>query len=371
MRYLTDRNVFEAAERRLDWLFEEFERPVVSFSGGKDSTVVLNLTLAAARRAGRLPLDVMFIDQEAEWGSVIDYMRSLKDEPDIRLHWMQFPLRISNAASERQDWLQCWDPGVKDAWIRPREPDSIHENHLGTKMFKEIFPRFAATLGPSEAVCNVAGVRCEESPARRMGLTRHSCYKWVTWGNMNQVAGYGKLHTFYPIYDWMWRDVWKAIHDNGWRYCSVYDQMYSHGVPITRMRVSSFCHETAVGSFDILHEFEPDTWAAVQQRLAGANGARHLNLSRLMPSELPAAFENWLEYREYLLANLVEEDDKRALFRRWFNRPTSDGRYFATVYETIYLKACVRAIILNDYHSVTLKNTLDNLVRMRRNDGVA
>ena len=43
-------NVYEALQRRLRFLFEEFENIYVSFSGGKDSGLLLNLVLDFQKR---------------------------------------------------------------------------------------------------------------------------------------------------------------------------------------------------------------------------------------------------------------------------------------------------------------------------------
>ena len=54
-------------------------------------------------------------------------------------------------------------------------------------------------------------------------------YKDITWGKrLNKKLGH---YTFYPIYDWTYLDVWKAIHDHGWSYNTVYDAMFRYGVP--------------------------------------------------------------------------------------------------------------------------------------------
>ena len=43
-QYLSE-NVFDATQRRLEFIFREFDNVYVSFSGGKDSGVLLNLAL--------------------------------------------------------------------------------------------------------------------------------------------------------------------------------------------------------------------------------------------------------------------------------------------------------------------------------------
>src|SRR3990167_1853639 len=105
MKFYLDQNVFDAALERIRWLFDEFPNVVVNISGGKDSTVVLNLALMVAEEKGRLPLKVMFIDQEAEWQTVIDYIREIMADPRVDPKWLQVPIRLFNATSTIEPWL--------------------------------------------------------------------------------------------------------------------------------------------------------------------------------------------------------------------------------------------------------------------------
>lgn len=52
-RVKLDMNVFDAALMRLDWVFDTFEQVCLSFSGGKDSTVLFHLAAAVARKKGK------------------------------------------------------------------------------------------------------------------------------------------------------------------------------------------------------------------------------------------------------------------------------------------------------------------------------
>ena len=52
MKQYSMTNVYEAACKRMEFIFDEFENIVVSFSGGKDSGVVLNMAIDEARKRG-------------------------------------------------------------------------------------------------------------------------------------------------------------------------------------------------------------------------------------------------------------------------------------------------------------------------------
>lgn len=60
-------NVFEEALERIRFVYDNCDDVIVSMSGGKDSTVLFNLTMQVARERNRLPLKVFWLDQEAEW----------------------------------------------------------------------------------------------------------------------------------------------------------------------------------------------------------------------------------------------------------------------------------------------------------------
>lgn len=121
MKIYKETNVFEEAQKRISFLFDEFEEVIVSVSGGKDSTVIYNLALMEAERRGRLPLSVMFIDQEVEWEATIDEIELIMTDPRVKPYWYQVPIRIFNATSYDEDWLHCWREG--DTWMREKHPN--------------------------------------------------------------------------------------------------------------------------------------------------------------------------------------------------------------------------------------------------------
>ena len=120
-----DRTVLEVAIDRIEYLFNEFENVIVNFSGGKDSTIVLNLALIVAEKMNRLPLPVFFLDQELEWGATIEYMRRVMSDDRVKPYWYQIPFRFPNASSFSGTSLTLWDPDKELEWIRPKESISI------------------------------------------------------------------------------------------------------------------------------------------------------------------------------------------------------------------------------------------------------
>lgn len=303
---LEEMNVFDAALNRIRYLFKEFDgNVIVSNSGGKDSTVVVELACMVAKELGTGPVKVQWLDQECEFEATVEYQRYLMNErDDIDFDWYQIPFRIFNATNHEYPWLNCWGEG--EEWVRDKEPNSIHENTFGTDRFYEILEELGNQHGHSAML---SGMRGEESPARRITMLSNPMYKWLTYS-----SGGSPYYLFSPIFDWTYRDVWKAIHDNGWRYNTHYDTMYRYGVPVRKMRVSNYTHESALPSLRYLQEAEPETWERASRRLAGVNAFGHVGSEKI--TKLPYMFNSWTEYENYLIDNLISEQENRDLMRK-------------------------------------------------------
>ncbi len=349
MKIFSKKNVFEAGLDRIRYLFDEFEDVVVSFSGGKDSTVVLNLALIVAKEKNRLPLKVMFIDQEAEWQTVIDYIRDIMNNENIIPCWYQMPIKIFNATSTIEPWLMCWEEGGK--WMREKEDFSIKENKYGTDRFKELFPAIAK-VDFKNNTCFLAGVRSEESPARHTMLTSTAKYKHITYGRcLNKDK---RQYTFYPLYDWSYTDIWKSIHDNKWDYCKVYDYMYIYGVNPKDMRVSNLHHETAVHALYYLQEIEGKTWEKLTERISGISSTSHLGKEDFSIRDLPFMFKDWKEYRDYLLDNLIEDENNKKIFKSKFDY--LDEKYKDLPLKHDLYKVCINTLLANDFCFTKIQN---------------
>jgi len=345
LRYYLEKNVLEAALERIRWLYDEFEEVVVSSSGGKDSTVCFNLALQVAREKNRLPVNLLFIDQEAEWQATIDYQRSLFYRDDVKPYWMQIHMEMFNSSNFQEGFRELWKPGEK--WMREKESIAIKENVYGTKRFYDLFDKIIQKEFAGKSACNIGGVRCEESPSRRAALTQYAMYNGETWGKI--ISTKEQKYIFYPIYDWSYRDVWAYIARNNLMYNKIYDIQYSKGVPLQNMRVSNLHHETAINSLIYASEVEPETWNKIQETVVGANSVKQLPETIHCPEELPYMFKNWREYRDYLLEKLIEDK-----FKSKFK--SMDAVYEQYEHSENIYKKQTESILTNDWYFVMLRN---------------
>jgi len=352
MKIYLNANVFDSALERINYIFDEFDNVVVSFSGGKDSTAILNLALKVAEERNRLPLKVFFLDQEAEWELVINYVRRVMNDPRVDPMWLQVPIRLFNATSYTNSWLMCWRED--DQWMRDKEDISFKENVYGTDRFHKMFKAVIKHHFPNKRVALLGGVRAEESPNRRAGLTTGATYKHITYGQIMDKKT--NQYVFNPLYDWSYTDIWTSIHKNKWDYCKVYDEFYRYGVAPIKMRISNLHHETAVDQLFYLQEIEPNTWNLLQKRLSGINQARHMNRSEMFAiKELPYMFKDWKEYRDYLLDNLIK-DGLRPRFQKKFQ--DMDRKFREMAFKDDMYKEHINTILSNDWEFIKISNFL-------------
>ena len=203
-------NVYDAAMDRLRRVYDEFEHVCISFSGGKDSGVMMNLAFEVAREKGRLKDTSLFhIDYEAQYQMTTDYVERTYYHAmpsEVTPYWFCLPIKAQCATSMFQSYWQPWKLEDRDKWCRDLPDFAISEETFNLGFDYEasdyrFVDRFSKLLARKKTTCFLVGIRTQESLHRYKavnkteGKNEYNGYNWTTQINK-------RLINAYPIYDW-------------------------------------------------------------------------------------------------------------------------------------------------------------------------
>lgn len=368
-------DVLCAARSRLEWAFDTFPRVCVSFSGGKDSTVLFHLTAAVAKERKRT-FSVLFIDWEVQFQLTIEHIQWMKERYAAvteQFYWVALPMTTVSGVSQLQPEWTAWDKNVSH--VRQPPADAItDENYFpfyrNAMTFEEFVPAFSAWLSEGKGLVTLTGVRADESLTRLKALVSNRKLRYADDKPWTTVSRTGNYCIGTPLYDWKVTDIWTYHTVSKARYNQLYDLMYRAGVPLKLMRICEpFGPEQRQGLW-LYHVLEPDTWSRVCNRVAGAcSGAsygnhsgpfysRYVNLSK--PSHL-----TWQAYAHFLLNSMPHGTaehyrTKIAVYLKWYrshgyidNIPEEQDKDLGARDIPSWRRIC-KTLIKNDYWCKTL-----------------
>ena len=269
-------NVLTAAQERIAWTFDNFERVYLSFSAGKDSTVMLHLAAAEARKRGA-KFGCLLVDLEGQYKMTIDHARAMFEEYSdvLEVHWVCLPISLRNAVSVYEPKWICWDDAEAENWIRQLPDEAIHAlDHFDFfehgMEFEEFVPLFGEWYSQGKSCACMVGIRTDESLNRFRTIASTSKVtrdgrQWTTQVTPN-------VFNIYPVYDWRTRDIW-IYHAQfpDMRYNQLYDYMHKAGLTIHQQRICQPYGDDQRRGLWLFHLIEPGTWSKVVARVNGAN----------------------------------------------------------------------------------------------------
>lgn len=314
--YNTHKNVYDVMDERFDFIFQNFEKIYVSFSGGKDSGVMLNLIVDYMKKNKiKKKIGLMVLDNEANYEHSLDFMhRIIQNNIEyLDVFWCCLPITLPCTISSYAVEWQCWGEKEKHLWVRPMPKhdyiinmencpfDFFREN----MQYDEFWDKFGDWYSKGERTACLIGIRTVESLNRFRAIMnlRKETLDGKMWTKKNTET----VYNVYPIYDWRTEDIWTAVARFDWDYNKLYDIFYKAGVPVHKMRVASPFMSESKSSLGLYRVIDPHTWARLCARVHGANFiatyGKQLNYKSI---KLPPG-HTWKSFVKFLLATLPKE----------------------------------------------------------------
>jgi predicted phosphoadenosine phosphosulfate sulfurtransferase len=332
-------NVLEAARQRVRYAFNHFERVYVSFSGGKDSSVMLHLVMEEAVKRRRR-VGVLLIDLEAQYKLTIEHAKEMfaMYGEHIEPYWVCLPIKLRNSVSNYEPVWCAWDPEKKDQWVRQMPEGVISDvsyfDFFQPWMeFEEFIVLFGVWYAKGMDTAAFIGIRADESLNRFRTIAgdkeTHFGRQWTT----KITDG---VYNVYPIYDWHVNDIWRyhaQFPDKP--HNQVYDRMHLAGLTPHQMRLCQPYGDDQKRGLWLYHIIEPQTWSRVVSRVNGANsGALYIeekgNVTGYNKVSLPPG-HTWKSFSQLLLGSMPEVTQKHYVerigewLRGWHGRGYYNG----------------------------------------------
>lgn len=328
-----DQNVFEAAQDRINYTFDNYERIYVSFSAGKDSTVMLHMVMDEAIKRGR-KVGVLIVDLEGQYKLTIDHMNACVNryKDHVELFWVCLPIHLRNAVSVYEPFWICWDEQRKKDWIRSMPKQAISDQtyfpffRKGME-FEEFVPEFGEWYSKGEKTACMVGIRADESLNRFRTIA--SATKIRDNGKQFTTLVTPNVFNIYPIYDWKTEDIWTyhaKFPDK--EHNKLYDIMHQAGLSIHLQRICQPYGDDQRRGLWLFHLIEPETWAKVVARVNGANsGALYVqdtgNINGYGRITKPNQ-HTWKSFSELILSTLPDKTaehyrNKIYTFIKWWS----------------------------------------------------
>lgn len=332
-------NVHDASKQRLKKIFSEFDNIYVSFSGGKDSGVMLNLCIDYIRE-NKLDkkITVLFIDLEAFYSETINFIyRLINNNLDIVTpHWVCLPMLTTNSVSMYEPYWVFWEKTKQEKWVREmptynyviNTDNNIFDFYRHHMTFEDFIVEYANWQSKKGKTACLVGIRSDESLNRWRAVNREDVERYQNLKYSVKIND--NCFNFYPIYDWNVEDIWTYNGKYKKDYNHVYDLMYRAGVPLSKQRICEPYGDEQKAGLNMFRIIEPATWYKVVDRVSGANfGAIYCNTKAtgIGKIKLPAN-HTWRSYCKFLLKTLPDETKESYIkkfitFIRYWNKKGS------------------------------------------------
>jgi predicted phosphoadenosine phosphosulfate sulfurtransferase len=378
-----EENVYIATMKRIELLFNEFDNIVVSFSGGKDSGVMLNLMFKYMRENNiAKKIIVYYLDYEGSYDYTEDFIKRMVEQNHdlIELYWVCLTYKTKCGCSMFRNYWLPWNDEEKEIWVRDfpvlkNELQIINkDNHefdfyfhgIEDTDFDKQFIKWIHKQKNANKTADLIGIRTQESLNRwrAISVDKKEAYNGLQW--TNKVSN--NIYNAYIMYDWTTEDIWVANAKFEFDYNKLYDLYYQAGLNIEEMRVASAFIDEGVSTLNLHKAIEPNKWCKLVGRVNGANfGAIYgdskargfkeislplghtwksycdfllntlpLNTADIFKEKFKSTFKVWLEKGATVLVNSIPDIEKSKYNFKILGKPT--GKLYENRDDVILIK---------------------------------
>jgi predicted phosphoadenosine phosphosulfate sulfurtransferase len=268
----SDRTCYELARERISYLYDKFDTVAVAFSGGKDSTATLHVTLDEAIARNRLPLEAIFYDEEVIPYQTEEYVRRVVQSQPVNLRWFCLPVKHRNACSHKEPYWHPYDPRCPEKWVRPIPPEGLtHLDGFNMSMTTNAANGLMFPAKDYGRTVVLLGIRAQESLVRYRYVTAKRVDNYIM--KFRDATSQFNMYKGYPIYDWRTEDVWTAPQRFGWDYNRAYDAMDKAGIVPHAQRCAPPFGEEPMRGIWMFKVCFPEIWEKMCVRVQGASAA--------------------------------------------------------------------------------------------------
>lgn len=269
-------DVLTASKERIEYTFDNFEKIYISFSGGKDSTVMLHLVMEEAIKRNQ-KIGLLYIDWECQFDLTIQHIRELIEiyKDNLEVYWTQFEILTNNATSMYEPVWRSWDKSKSELWTREKEQTGSIKNgkffpfYFDDITFEEFIVLFGKWYSQGKQTACFVGIRAQESLNRFRAINKKEQFNFN--GKKYTTNAVDNVWNVYPIYDWNVDDIWTYYGKTQKPYNKIYDRMHMAGLKPTQMRIDEPFGDEARKNLWLYHIIEPKTWSKIVARMEGVN----------------------------------------------------------------------------------------------------
>ena len=241
-----EKGILKEINKRIHYIFNEFDNVMLGLSASAESTLLLDLTLKIRKEHYKHKNICVFnVDTEiAHSYSVLHLMDTFENiREDAECYWIMLPTKIKHNLFGKDETFLAWDDSL-ERLLRPypilpyvitleNNPIDSYRHGMPVKMLASSFLKWYKQCHGGKTVC-LSGSRLEELHNTDKFEASKKKYRNIEWLSMNT----SEIWHGSPLFDLTLVSLWRLIHGMELKYNKIYDLLYLRGDSLENFRIT-------------------------------------------------------------------------------------------------------------------------------------